>query len=168
MPIIGRFLGIVIYMYWRGHVPAHFHAKYQDQESTVDVETGIVKGVMGRRAVSLVQEWREIHKAELLEDGGLAKQKKEPHRIAPLEQLMFLHVKEARHVGDYVIWLRFNDGAEGEMDLEDELEGEVFAPLKDKRNLVRFRADAELETIVWENGADLAPEFLYEKMKVLA
>ena len=81
---------------------------------------------------------------------------------------MFLHVKEAKYLHDYVIWLRFNDGAEGEVDLERELEGEVFGPLKDQQLFQRFRVDQELETVVWENGADLAPEFLYENMRVLA
>ncbi|RJP28565.1 MAG: DUF2442 domain-containing protein [Candidatus Omnitrophota bacterium] len=81
---------------------------------------------------------------------------------------MILHVKEARYLHDYRIWLRFNDGAEGEIDLEKELDGEMFSPLKDKRTFQPFRVDRELETIVWENGADLAPEFLYENMKVLA
>ena len=81
---------------------------------------------------------------------------------------MFLHVKEAKYSHDYVVWLRFNDGAEGEIDLEGELEGEMFSPLRDINQFKRFRVDPELETIVWENGADLAPEFLYERMKVLA
>ena len=43
--------------------------------------------------------------------------------------MMFLHVKEAKYVHDYVIWLRFNNGAEGEINLEGELEGEVFGVL---------------------------------------
>ena len=81
---------------------------------------------------------------------------------------MFLHVKEAKYLRDYVIWLRFNDGAEGEIDLEKELEGEVFGPLKDQQLFQKFRVDPELETVVWENGADLAPEFLYENMRVFA
>ncbi len=81
---------------------------------------------------------------------------------------MFIHVKEARYLRGYVIWLRFNDGAEGEIDLEGELEGEVFGPLKDKEAFRRFRIDPDLETVVWENGADFAPEFLYENMNVLA
>jgi hypothetical protein len=81
---------------------------------------------------------------------------------------MFLHVKEAKYRHDYVIWLRFNDGAEGEIDLARELEGEVFAPLKDQQLFRQCRVDPELETVVWENGADLAPEFLYENMRVLA
>jgi hypothetical protein len=81
---------------------------------------------------------------------------------------MFLHVKEAKYLHDYVIWLRFNDGLEGEIDLEGELEGEVFGPLKDRSFFQKFHVDPELDTIVWENGADLAPEFLYENMRVLA
>lgn len=81
---------------------------------------------------------------------------------------MILHVKEATYRHDYVIWLRFNDGAEGEVDLAKELDGEVFGPLKDINKFKSFRVDPILETIVWENGADLAPEFLYENMKILA
>jgi hypothetical protein len=81
---------------------------------------------------------------------------------------MFLHVKEARYLHDYVIWLRFNDGAVGEIDLESELEGEVFGELKDLERFKRFTVDPDIETVVWENGADLAPEFLYEHMRILA
>jgi hypothetical protein len=81
---------------------------------------------------------------------------------------MILHVREAKYLHDYVIWLRFNDGAEGEIDLVPELEGEMFAPLKDLSAFRQFCVDPELQTVVWENGADLAPEFLYENMRVLA
>jgi len=81
---------------------------------------------------------------------------------------MILHVKEAKYLYDYVIWLRFNDGAEGMVDLKDELYGEVFEQLKDMKKFKSFKVDPDFETIAWENGADLAPEFLYEKMKVLA
>jgi len=81
---------------------------------------------------------------------------------------MILHVKEARYLHDYVIWLRFNDGTEGEVDLSDELDGEVFAPLRDAGKFKSFKVDPVLETIVWENGADLAPEFLYENVKIMA
>ena len=81
---------------------------------------------------------------------------------------MFLHVAEARYLHDYVIWLRFNDGTEGEIDLEGELEGDVFGVLKDLDQFKRFRVDSEIETIVWESGADLAPEFLQEHMRIMA
>lgn len=81
---------------------------------------------------------------------------------------MIIHVKEARYLYDYVIWIRFNDGAEGEVNLKDELYGEVFEPLKNLEIFKSFKVDPDLETIVWEHGADFAPEFLYDKMKVLA
>lgn len=81
---------------------------------------------------------------------------------------MILHVKQAKYLHDYAIWLRFNDGAEGEVDLANELEGEVFGQLKDISKFKAFKVDPVLETIVWQNGADLAPEFLYENMKILA
>jgi len=81
---------------------------------------------------------------------------------------MFLHLTEAKYLHDYVIWVRFNDGVTGEVDLKDELKGEIFAPLQDLNQFKRLCVDPELETIVWENGADLAPEFLYSQMRVLA
>lgn len=85
MPVISRFFGIAIFMFWREHAPPHFHARYQDQEITVEIETGQVAGKMVPRAVALVQEWRESHLAELLQDWKLAEQKKSLKRIAPLE-----------------------------------------------------------------------------------
>ena len=81
---------------------------------------------------------------------------------------MILHVKEAQYRHDYIIWLKFNDGAEGEVDLANELDGEVFGPLKDIKRFKSFKVDPILCTIAWKNGADLAPEFLYENMKILA
>ncbi len=81
---------------------------------------------------------------------------------------MFLHVREAKYLNNYVIWVRFNDGAIGEVDLRDELTGEMFEPLKELSRFKSFHVDPDIETIVWDNGADLAPDFLYEKMKVLA
>jgi len=44
MPEISRFLGIVIYMYYRDHTPAHFHAGYGEYEVTVEIESGVVTG----------------------------------------------------------------------------------------------------------------------------
>lgn len=79
---------------------------------------------------------------------------------------MILHVVEAKYERDYVIRLRFNDGAEGYVDLADELHGEMFAPLRDKEKFKAFQVDPELETIVWGNGADLAPEFLHARLLV--
>jgi len=85
MPIISRFFGIVIYIYWKDHAPPHFHAKYGDDEIVVEIRTGNVSGNMSNRAIKLVQEWRELHKDELLKDWKLAEQKKALFAINPLE-----------------------------------------------------------------------------------
>ena len=77
-------------------------------------------------------------------------------------------VIEAHYVGDYVIWLKFSDGVEGEVELKDELWGPVFEPLKDKEEFKKFRVHPDLRTITWENGADFAPEFLYTIVQVAA
>lgn len=81
---------------------------------------------------------------------------------------MILHVTEASYERDYIIHMKFNDGAEGFVDLSDELYGDMFAPLKDVEQFRSFRVDPELNTIVWGNGADLAPEFLHDRLLVAA
>ncbi len=48
MPIISQFYGIAIYMFWREHEPAHFHAKYGEDEIVVEIKTGKVSGKIGR------------------------------------------------------------------------------------------------------------------------
>ena len=74
-------------------------------------------------------------------------------------------LESAEYLSDYRIRVRprFADGRVGEFVLADELWGEVFEPLKDAAVFRRFRVDSELNTIAWETGADLAPEYLYEK-----
>ncbi|MBI2857014.1 MAG: DUF2442 domain-containing protein [Chloroflexi bacterium] len=61
----------------------------------------------------------------------------------------------------YVLELSFSDGKRLEVDLGGELEGEVFEPLRDPAYFARVTVDQELGTVVWPNGADFAPEFLY-------
>ena len=73
---------------------------------------------------------------------------------------MLPRIVEARYVGGHTIWLRFADGIEGEVNLANELEGEVFEPLKDVAYFKAFTLHSELRTVVWPNGADFAPEFL--------
>lgn len=72
------------------------------------------------------------------------------------------HVESARHLRGHRIWLRFDDGVEGEIDLAGDLEGEVFQPLRDPAYFARFSVD---DTLVWPNGADFAPEFLHERVR---
>ena len=61
----------------------------------------------------------------------------------------------------YVLEVTFEDGARRQVDIEPFLWGEVFQPLRDPAYFAQVTVDPELGTIVWPNGADLAPEFLY-------
>lgn len=79
---------------------------------------------------------------------------------------MVPYVEEAKLAGHFVLWLRFSDGTSGEVDLRDELEGEVFEPLRDPAYFASFRV--ALDTVTWPNGADFSPEFLYERVRVPA
>lgn len=75
---------------------------------------------------------------------------------------------EARYVREFTIWLRFNDGVEGEVDLRDELDGPIFEPLRDPDVFRSFQLHPELHTVTWPNGADFAPEFLHDLVRVPA
>jgi hypothetical protein len=77
-------------------------------------------------------------------------------------------VREAHYVQDFTIHLRFTDGTEGHVDLRHELYGELFEPLKDRALFRQFSVHPEFHTLVWPNGADIAPEFLYEKVQTPA
>ena len=69
---------------------------------------------------------------------------------------------EATPRDGYTVYVRFDDGTSGAVDLSYLTEyGGVFAPLRDLAYFRRLRADAELGTIVWPNDADIAPETLY-------
>jgi hypothetical protein len=81
---------------------------------------------------------------------------------------MHYRISEAKHIDAYVIWLKFNDGVEGEIDLKDELYGPVFEPLRDLDTFKAFQIHPELHTLVWANGADFAPEFLHDSVRVTA
>ncbi len=85
MPVVSRFFGVIVYMHWRDHNPPHFHAKYQDQEIAVDIRTGAVTGQMARRAAAMVEEWRQLHEDELMENWRLAEERRTLNSIEPLE-----------------------------------------------------------------------------------
>lgn len=76
-----------------------------------------------------------------------------------------LGVTKAAYISNHKIWLQFNDGIEGEVDLSDQLDGEVFAPLKDPNYFSAFSLHPELHTVTWPTGADFAPEFLHNLLR---
>jgi hypothetical protein len=71
-------------MNYNDHPPPHFHARYQEQEVIVEIETGIVQGKMSRRALQMIFEWSEKYKDELMRNWQLARERKPLTPISPL------------------------------------------------------------------------------------
>ncbi len=78
---------------------------------------------------------------------------------------MILHTTEVYPTRDYRLFVRFNNGESGEVDLYAELDGEMFEPLRDKTLFATAHHHSVYRTAAWSNGADLAPEFLLDLMK---
>jgi hypothetical protein len=72
-----------------------------------------------------------------------------------------IKVQKANYVKDFIIHFQFNNGVSKDINLESELWGEIFEPLKDVNLFKKFKLNSW--TIEWENGADFAPEFLLKK-----
>lgn len=73
---------------------------------------------------------------------------------------MFLHVTGVEYLGEYRLKLMFSTGDAGIVDLSTELYGPIFEPLRDVKLFRQVYLTSR--TIEWPNGADFAPEFLYE------
>lgn len=85
MPEISRFYGIIVFMNYNDHPPPHFHARYQDQEVTVEIETGLVTGRMSKRALRMIFEWSERYQEELNDNWQRARARQPLEKIPPLE-----------------------------------------------------------------------------------
>ena len=72
---------------------------------------------------------------------------------------MFLEVSQAEYLDNYRIKIIFNNGEIKTVDLQNELNGNVYAPLHQIDYFKKFQL--KYNTIEWANGADYAPEYLY-------
>jgi hypothetical protein len=84
MPEVSRFYGIVVFMNYNDHPPPHFHARYQDQEITVELQTGVVQGKMSKRALRMLLEWSEKYQDELMRNWELTRNRRPLEKIPPL------------------------------------------------------------------------------------
>ncbi len=75
-----------------------------------------------------------------------------------------LEVEKAKYISEFTLWLSFNDGTEGNVDLAKSLWGPVFEPLKNIEKFQQVSVSQSLHTITWPNDADFAPEFLKDKL----
>ena len=80
-------------------------------------------------------------------------------------------ITAVEHLGGHRLRLTFADGFVGDVDLAERFKapkGPMFRPLQDVEYFAKVAVDAELGTVVWPNGADLAPEVLHEQALSLA
>jgi hypothetical protein len=73
---------------------------------------------------------------------------------------MFLEITDAEYLDNYRLLLTFNNGIRKTVDFQNELNGTVFMPLKQLDYFKKFHI--KFNTVEWQNGADFAPEYLYE------
>jgi hypothetical protein len=86
MPRISEFYGIIVEMYWSDYNPPHFHAKYGEHRSEIDIRTlGNLRGRLPAKATALVAEWATLHQHELLMQWERARKHQPLEKIAPLE-----------------------------------------------------------------------------------
>jgi hypothetical protein len=85
MPELSRFYGIIIAIYFDEHNPPHFHARYNEFNASISIQSfAIIEGSLPPKALGLVTEWAAIHQKELMVDWELASQGMPLHKIAPL------------------------------------------------------------------------------------
>lgn len=86
MPEISRFYGIVIYIFYRDHLPPHFHAIYSEYEALISIDTlAVLSGHLPPRALGLVIEWANIHQKELKKVWEQAINHQKLDKIEPLK-----------------------------------------------------------------------------------
>ncbi len=85
MPEISRFFGIIILMYYREHNPPHFHARYNEFEALIAIDSlSVISGFLPPRVIGLVVEWAAIHRNEILTQWQKALLHEEFDKIEPL------------------------------------------------------------------------------------
>jgi hypothetical protein len=72
------------------------------------------------------------------------------------------YVTEVEYETSYRLLLTFEDGSRRRVDLAPHLDGEMFEPLRSLERFRTARLNADIDTVVWDNGADMSPDFLYE------
>lgn len=85
MPEISLFYDIRVTMFYSDHTPPHFHAEYAENKALVDIQSaGVIRGALPARQLKLILAWCELHRDELMQNWGLAKDAQPLNRINPL------------------------------------------------------------------------------------
>lgn len=75
---------------------------------------------------------------------------------------MIIHVTEVQVVGPHSLELKFDNGIRKHVNLRRELYGPIFEPLRDPAYFAQVYIDPNSRTVTWANGADFAPDYLYQ------
>jgi hypothetical protein len=85
MPTISAFCGLLIQMFYRDHLPPHFHIKYAGSQATFDIQKLVLmNGNLPVKELRLVSEWAKLHQDELLDNWRLCETMQAPKPISPL------------------------------------------------------------------------------------
>ena len=85
MPEISRFYGLIIKMFYRDHLPPHFHVEYQEHEGIFEIKTlEMIEGELPSRAKILAIEWALLHRKELEKNWERRTKGETIKRIEPL------------------------------------------------------------------------------------
>ena len=158
-------------MLWRDHTPPHFHALYAEHEALIDLrDFRVIRGSLPGRAMTLVLEWAAEYRDELMEDWNLCSQLKLPNAIGPLaiRHTVPWRVTSVAALPDSRLRVTFVDGVTGEVDMrlflsDPRIDGTVFEPLRDPAAFSQARV--VLGAIQWPNGADIAPDAMYDAIR---
>ena len=82
-----------------------------------------------------------------------------------MKMIVAKEIIEAKIIKDYTVEVVFDDLKRGVIDLRKYLKKGIFKELLDKKKFRQMKVDAELGTICWPNGADIAPDTLYSQVK---
>jgi len=86
VPVVSTFFGIVIRMFYQEHGVPHFHAEYQGQQASLTFDGQILAGaIRSRTALRLVEEWAQLHRAELEANWEHVQAGEPLEKIAPLD-----------------------------------------------------------------------------------
>ena len=153
-------------MYYAEHGAPHFHAIYAGHDASIAIDSlEVLAGSLPDRALRLVREWADLTGQSLRRIGGARVRdghSNESPRFRSMRAMpKLVHVTAVEVVGDHRLRLSFEDGADGELDLSEWQWRGVFEPLAEPDYFRQVKLDHELGTIVWPNGADIAPETLH-------
>lgn len=167
MAKVCEFYGIRVYFYFDDHPPPHFHVFYGEYEAKVAIETlKIMAGFLPSRAYSLVAEWASVHRSDLRRawQSGVSSGADRSDRSVGLRRRTMERIVDAKARANYRLWLRFTDGAEGEVDLSFLVGQGVFARWNDPAEFARVRVDPTIRTVSWPGDIDLDPDVLYARL----